>query len=41
MGPIRKYWMWAAVLAVASVAFFGSPGDYSGTPNAILNGFSA
>ncbi len=41
MGPIREYWMWAAVLAVASVAFFGSPGDYSGTSHAILHGLCA
>jgi len=41
MGRIREYWLWAAVLAVGSVAFFGSPGDYAETSHAILHGLCA
>ncbi|MDQ3654017.1 MAG: DUF2085 domain-containing protein [Chloroflexota bacterium] len=41
MGRIREYWLWAAVLAAASVVFFGAPGSYTGTSHAILHGLCA
>ncbi len=38
---IQEYWLWAAVLAVIGVAFFGSPGDYAATSHAVLHGLCA
>lgn len=40
-GRIRDYWLWAAVLTVIGVAFFGSPGDYAATSHAVLHGLCA
>lgn len=37
----RDYWLWAGVLAVAGVVFFGLPGGYAGASYAILHGLCA
>ncbi len=40
-GRIREYWLWASVILVAAVVFFGAPGGYAGTSHTILHGLCA
>lgn len=41
LSRIRDYWLWAAIIAVAGLVFFGLPGGYAATSHALLHGLCA
>jgi uncharacterized membrane protein len=38
---VARFWLWAVVIVIGATAFFGAPGDYTGTSHAILHGLCA